>query len=170
MKQLITKEERRVKLLALGAPKKFVDNIGLVAELKYRVEDVEGAYFYLPRIANYNILSNQNVVPVFDEGETFCVVIYDDIKAKIIRFELENDSIYDDYDLNWDHLLFDIMFQYFEDEADGDLDLERFKEVADKIGFDYAEPLFNALNIPVEEYNKRYEELENWKTEIRKAL
>lgn len=89
---------------------------------------------------------------------------------KIIRFSLENDSIYKDYGLNWNMLLLDIMFQYFEDQIDNDLFLEKFTDIGKQIGFEYSETLFHLLNIPIEDYNDKYENVELWKQEIAEKL
>ncbi len=95
--KLIPKEERKEKLLQFGAPKPFVDNIGNIEELEFRVEKTDGAYFYLPTIANYKILKGLNIIPIYDEGESFRVFGYTDTIHKIFHFELENDEIYNDY-------------------------------------------------------------------------
>jgi len=170
MKKLITKDLRQIELLKLGAPQIFVENIGKIEELKYRVENVDGAYFYLPTLSEYKILENLNIIPLFDEGNNFCVVAYNDNVKKIIRFELENDKIYKDYGFNWQLLFFDIMFQYFEDQIDDHLSIVKFISVGNKIGFQYSDRLFHLLNLPVEEYNIKYENVEIWKKEIAKEL
>ncbi|WP_299677144.1 hypothetical protein [uncultured Tenacibaculum sp.] len=170
MKKLIPIEERESELLSFGAPKSFIENIGKIPELKFRVEKVDGAYFYFPTISNYQILSGLNIIPIFDEGETFRVFGYNESVKKIFHFELENDQIYTEYGTNWNLLLFDIMFQYFEDDIDEKLNLETFKKVGDKIGFDKSESLYELIDIPLEEYNEKYEELEKWKKEIAEKL
>ena len=57
MAYIIPKENRVEELLNFGIPKVFVENIGKILELKYRIEDVDGAYFYLPTILNYKRLN-----------------------------------------------------------------------------------------------------------------
>jgi len=168
--KLIPRDLRVTELSKIGIPKVFIENVGKINELIYRVEDVDSAYFYLPQISNYKILESFNVVPIFDEGEIFCVFIYNENIKKIIRFSLENDSIYKDYDLNWNMLLLDIMFQYFEDQIDNDLFLEKFTDIGKQIGFEYSETLFHLLNIPIEDYNDKYENAELWKQEIAEKL
>ncbi|MFP3836023.1 hypothetical protein, partial [Chryseobacterium sp. SIMBA_028] len=75
MTSIIPKENRVKELLNFGISEVFVRNIGNIPELKYRIEDVEGAYFYLPTILNYKILNGKRIVPIFDCGESFTVLI-----------------------------------------------------------------------------------------------
>ncbi len=170
MKKLIPIEQRESELIKFGANKIFIKNIGKIDEIKYRVENVDGAYFYFPTIANYEILSGLNIIPIYDEGETFRVFGYNESIQKIFHFELENDQIYTDYGTNWNLLLFDIMFQYFEDDIDEKLDLETFKKVGKELGFDKSESLYKMVDIPLDEYNEKYKELEKWKKEIAEKL
>ena len=169
MKKLIPIEERESELIRFGAPKSFIENIGKIPELEYRVEKVDGAYFYFPTISNYEILNGLNIIPIYDEGESFRVFGYNDSTQKIFHFELENDEIYNDYGTNWDLLFLDIMFQYFNDE-DGELDIETFKKVGEKLGFGKSEALFELLDISIEEYNKKYNELDKWINELAEKL
>ena len=170
MQKLIPIEERESELIKFGAPKSFIENIGKIQELKFHVEKVDGAYFYFPTISNYQILKGLNIIPIFDEGTTFRVFGYNESVQKIFHFELENDQIYTEYGTNWNLLLFDIMFQFFEDDKDEKLDLETFKRVGKKLGFDQSESLYELLDIPLAEYNEKYEELEKWKKEIAEKL
>ena len=170
MRKLIPIEERESKLIKFGAHKDFIKNIGKIDELKYRVESVDGAYFYFPTLANYEILSGLNIIPIYDEGETFRVFGYNESIQKIFQFELENDKIYRDYGTNWKLLLFDIMFQYYEDDIEGTLNIKTFKKVGDKIGFNKSESLYKLLDIPLEDYKERYNEIEKWKNEIAEKL
>jgi hypothetical protein len=73
MKKLIPIEERKSQLIKFGANKDFIENIEKIDELKYRVENVYGAYFYFPTITNYEILSGLNIIPIYDQGESFRV-------------------------------------------------------------------------------------------------
>lgn len=170
MMKLISRDLRITELLKIGIPEVFLENIGKIDGLISRVEDVDSAYFYLPQISNYKILESFNVVPIFDEGEIFCVFIYNENIRKIIRFSLEHDSVYEDYGINWNLLLLDIMFQYFEDQIDNDLSLENFVNVGNKIGFEYSEKLFHLLNIPIEDYNDKSENIDLWKQKITEEL
>ena len=170
MNQLIPKEERIQSLLEFGAPKSFVENIGNIDQLEFRVEDVDGAYFYLPQIANYKILEGLNIIPIYDEGESFRVFGYNNLTQKIFHFELENDEIYNDYGTNWNLLLLDILFQYFNDDIENGLNIVTFKKVGDKLGFSKSESLFNLLDIPVASYNEKYQDLKKWKTELAEKL
>ena len=170
MMRLIPRDLRITELSKTGIPEVFLENIGKVDELMSRIEDVEGAYFYLPQISNYKILESFNVVPIFDEGEIFCVFLYNENIKKIIRFSLENDSIYKEYGLNWNLLLFDIMFQYFEDQIDNGLSLEKFINVGNKIGFEYSEKLFRLLNIPIKDYNDKSENIDLGKQKLAEEL
>ncbi|GAA4113354.1 hypothetical protein GCM10022393_12290 [Aquimarina addita] len=170
MKKLIPKEERIHELLKFGAPRLFVENIGKIPELEFRIEPVEGAYFYLPTISNYEILKGFTILPIYDEGESFYVLAYTNTIQKIIHFELENDKVYDDYKLNWNLLLMDILIQYFEDTIDDEITMHQFKKVAEQLDFCNAEQLFNLLNCPIDEYNAKNEEQEKWRIEIAKEL
>ncbi|WP_103867457.1 hypothetical protein [Aquimarina sp. I32.4] len=170
MNKLIPQEDRIARLIKFGAPKLFIENIGKIPELEFRIEDVEGAYYYLPTISNYEVLKGFNVIPIYDEGESFYVVIYNAKTTKIIHFELENDEIYHDYNQNWCLLLMDIMIQYYEDVIDDGIEVINFINVAKKIDFHKAEKLFNLLDIPIEEYNIKYNEKEKWRVEIAKEL
>ncbi|MFD2593635.1 hypothetical protein ACFSTE_22545 [Aquimarina hainanensis] len=170
MNKLIPIDKRESKLLEFGAPKSFIENIGKISELKFRVEKVDGAYFYFPTITNYEILSGLNIIPIYDEGESFRVFGYNETIQKIFHFELENDEIYTDYGTNWNLLLLDIMFQYFNDDIENGLDIVKFKTVGEKLGFDKSETLYKLLNIPVEEYNEKYNEIDSWRNELAKKL
>ncbi|WP_106793888.1 hypothetical protein [Aquimarina sp. Aq78] len=170
MKKLIPIEERESELIRFGANKDFVDNIGKIDELKYRIENVDGAYFYFPTISNYKILNGLNIIPIYDEGESFRVFGYNDSIQKIFHFELENDEVYDDYGTNWNLLFLDIMFEYFNDDIEDELDITKFKEVGGKLGFEKSEILYKLLDIPVDEYNEKYNGLEKWKKELAKKL
>ncbi|WP_101448645.1 hypothetical protein [Aquimarina sp. MAR_2010_214] len=170
MKKLIPIEERESELIRFGANKDFVENIGRIDELKYRVENVDGAYFYFPTISNYKILNGLNIIPIYDEGESFRVFGYNDSIQKIFHFELENDEVYDNYGTNWNLLFLDIMFEYFNDDIEDELDITKFKEIGEKLGFNKSETLYKLLNIPVDEYNEKYNDLEKWKNELAEKL
>ena len=170
MKKLIPIEERKSELLKFGAPKPFIENIGKISELEFRVEKVDGAYFYFPTISNYKILNELNIIPIYDEGESFRVFGYNDSIQKIFHFELENDEIYNDYGTNWNLLFLDILFQYFNDDIEDGLDIMTFKKVGDKLGFEKSESLYKLLDIPVDEYNKKYDRLKEWKNELAEKL
>ena len=166
MIKLIPIDERKSKLIEFGAPKTFIENIEKIPELEFRVEKVDGAYFYFPKILNYKIFNGLNIIPIYDEGESFRVFGYNDSIKKIFHFELENDEIYNDYKTNWNLLFLDIMFQYFNDVIEDGLDITTFKKVGDKLGFDKSETLFKLLNIPVDQYNENYNEVDKWKHEL----
>jgi hypothetical protein len=170
VKKLIPIEERISQLRKFGANKNFVKNIGNIEELEFSVEKVDSAYFYLPTIANYSILQGLQIIPIYNECDSFYVFGYNDTVQKIFYFELENDEIYKDYGTNWNLLLLDILFQYFEDEIERDLTIETFQKVGDKLGFQKSETLYKLLDIPVELYNVKYEELDKWKREIAETL
>jgi len=169
MKNLIPKERRHDELIRFGAPKEFIENIGKIQELKYNVENVDGAYYYLPTIADYNILKGLNIIPIYDEAESFTMFGYNDDEQKIFHFELENNQIYREYGTNWSLLLFDIMFQYFENNID-DINSKAFLEVGKKIGFIKAEQLFKLLNVPSDKYPENYSQIQKWKKELVKKL
>jgi len=166
MEKLIPIEERKSKLIEFGAPESFIENIGKIPELEFSIEKIDGAYFYFPKISNYKILSKLNIIPIYCEGESFRVFGYNDTIQKIFHFELENDEIYNDYGTNWNLLFLDIMFQYYNDDIENGLDIITFKKVGEKLGFDKSETLFKLLDIPVDEYNAKYNELDKWKNEL----
>nr|WP_199156515.1 hypothetical protein [Pedobacter sp. ASV2] len=170
MTSIIPKENRVKELLNFGIPEVFVRNIGNIPELKYRIEDVEGAYFYLPTILNYKILSGKRIVPIFDCGESFTVLIIDNEVKKIIKFELENDYVYTDYGSNVDLMLMDIMTEYFDDHIDDEIDLEKYISVGSRIGFNKSEGLFHLRNLPIDDYNSKSEDMDDWRIEIAKEL
>jgi len=170
MVSLVSKERRKELLVQFGAPPIFIENIGHIDELKFRLEDIEGSYFYLPKISNYKILQGLNIIPIYDEGDSFRVFAYNDAVRKIIYFELENDQVYKNYDTNWALLLFDIMFQYFNDDIENGLTIEKFTHVGEQIGFKKSASLFRLLDIPLDEFNKKYNKVEKWKKEITKTL
>lgn len=170
MTQIISKENRLNELLNFGFPKEFIENIGKIPELAYRVEDVEGAYFYLPTILSYTILNGKSILPIYGSGESFWVLIDDNESQKIIKFELECDQIYTDYGDNWELLLMDIMIEYFDDHIDDEIGIEKFQSVANKIGFNKSEALFRLRNLSIDEYNEKSEDMEQWRNEIAKEL
>ncbi|MCS4229242.1 hypothetical protein [Sphingobacterium sp. BIGb0165] len=170
MTDIIAKEERIKELLNFGLPKVFLENIGNIPELEYRIEDVDGAYFYLPTILNYKILHGKRVVPIFDCGESFTVLLIDSEIEQIIEFELENDQVYKDYGNNVDLMLMDIMIDYFDDHIDDEIDLEKYISVGSRIGFDKSADLFHLRNLPIDDYNSKSENIENWRIEIAKDL
>ncbi len=100
MEKLIPLEERKSKLIEFGAPKIFIENIGKIAELKYHIEKVDSAYFYLPTIKDYKVLKGLNIIPIYNSGETFCIFGYNSSIQKIFQFKLEYDEIYNDYGTN----------------------------------------------------------------------
>ncbi|MDN5477842.1 MAG: hypothetical protein L0G39_12975 [Chryseobacterium sp.] len=170
MTNIIPKGNRVKELLNFGIPEVFVGNIGSIPELKYRIEDVEGAYFYLPTILNYKILNGKRIVPIFDCGESFTVLITDNEGEKIIEFELENDQVYKDYGTNVDLMLMDIMIDYYDDHIDDGIDLEKYVSVGSRIGFNKSEDLFHLRNLPIDDYNSKSEDMDNWRIEIAKEL
>ncbi|KPH13375.1 hypothetical protein [Chryseobacterium sp. ERMR1:04] len=170
MTSIISKENRVKELLNFGIPEVFLGNIGNIPELKYRIEDVEGAYFYLPTVLNYKILNGKRIVPIFDCGESFTVLIIDNEVEKIINFELENDHVYTDYGSNVNLMLMDIMTEYFDDHIDDEIDLEKYISVGSRIGFNKSEDLFHLRNLPIDDYNSKSEDMDNWRLEIAKEL
>jgi hypothetical protein len=170
MKKLTPWEERDEKLLNYGIPKPFIDNIGKIDELEFLVEEPKGAYFYFPTMLSYTIFSNVEVTPIYDCGEIFYALFEKDNRCKIVKLELENDQIDSDYGQNWDLLLMDIMIEYYDAEAEDGIELEKFKNVGLKIGFNKAEKLFKLRDLSIEEYNLKFEENEKWRIEIANRL
>ncbi|WP_316828917.1 hypothetical protein [Pedobacter miscanthi] len=170
MTRIICKEDREIQLLNLGMPLAFLKSIGNTLELKSRVEDVDGAYFYLPGIINYEILKDKYVVPIYSSGESFYMILYDEKTQNIIHFELENDQVYEDYSNNWELLLMDIMIVYFDDHIDDELSIEDFISLGNKIGFEKSKDLFQFRNIPIEDYYIKSEKAKEWRNEIAKGL
>ncbi len=170
MNKLIPIEERQSKLIEFGAPKPFIENIGKIPELEFSVENVEGAYFYFPTITNYKILSGLNIIPIYDSGESFYVFGYNELTQKIFHFELENDEIYNEYGTNWNLLLLEIMINLFDQYIDTDIDKNRFIEIGKKIGFAKSSQLFDLKNIPIDEYNEKFQNNQQWEIEIAEKL
>ncbi|SFB81654.1 hypothetical protein SAMN04489722_1011 [Algibacter lectus] len=170
MNKLIPIEERESKLLKFGAPKLFIDNIGKIPELEFTVEYVTNAYSYIPDISYYEILKGFNVIPIYDEGESFYVFLYNDKVKKIIHFELENDEIYNSYGQNWNHLLLDIMINCFDLYLEDEITQKEYIEIGNKIGFEQTAELFKLRNLPKEELNKKFENNDEWEMEIAKKL
>jgi hypothetical protein len=48
--------------------------------------------------------------------------------------------------------------------------VKTFKNVGDQLGFEKSESLYKLLDIPVEDYDENYTNLEKWKTEIASTL
>ncbi|KFE97625.1 hypothetical protein [Chryseobacterium luteum] len=170
MTYIIPKENRIKELLNFGLPKIFIENIGNLEELKYRVEDVDNAYFYLPTILDYEILNGKRIVPIFSCGESFMVLILDNETEKIIYFELENDQVYKDYGRNIDLMLMDIMINYFDDHIDDEIVLGKYISIGERIGFEKSKELFQLRNLSIDDYNSKAENIENWRIEIAKEL
>ena len=92
------------------------------------------------------------------------------MSQKIIHFELENDEVYIDYGLNWQLLLMDILINFFELKVEDGLNSATFCAVGDHVGFERSLQLFDLLNIPVHEYNQKFEHMEAWRIEMAAAL
>ena len=167
---LTTKENRVGRLLENGIPKNFVENIGEIEELKYSVEKTDGAYFYIPIISNYEIIIGHEITPIYDCGDSFCVLAIKDNTKRIIYFELENDEIYRDYGLNWALVLLDIMIDYFDFAIDDGMTIQEFEAVGEKIGFGKSKELFLLRNLSTEEYNANFSDDEKWRQEIAEKL
>lgn len=167
---LTPRPARNEELRKHRIPEGLLKNIGKIKELKYRVEGVENSYFYLPTINEYEILKDKIVTPIYDSATSFWALIKSKNEKKIISFEIEYDEIKVDYKMNWDLLLLDIMIQYFDDEIDSVLSLEKFTEVGNKIGFNKSKELFKLRNLSAEEYNLKFREDKNWRIEIAKEL
>ncbi|WP_276165431.1 hypothetical protein [Zobellia alginiliquefaciens] len=170
MKKLIPKEDRVKELLKFGIPEKFIKGIGNIEELEFMVEDINGAYFYLPTISDYSFLKNLNIIPIYDRGQTFYVFAYNEEIKKIIQFGLESQKIRKDYGENWNLLLLGIMIDLFDQYIEDDIGKEKFVEVGNKIGFEKSAELFDLRNLPVEEFNKKLEDNEKWELEIAEKL
>lgn len=170
MTGIVTRENRIKVLQEFGFPKVFIENIGNIEELAFRVESEDSAYFYLPSILNYDILTGKEVTPIFCSGECFTVLLRDDNDERIVHFELEHDEIYTDYGTNVEMLLMDIMIEYYDDSGDDIVSLEYFIQVGNQIGFTKSEELYRLRNLSVEEYNEKYEDEEGWRIEIAEAL
>ena len=169
MKKLIPREERNEKLINFGIPKQFLSSIGTIDELDFIVEDPKGAYFYFPTM-DYKIFSGFEVTPIFYHGEEFYALFEKNKVGKIVRFELENDEIYSDYRLNWNLLLMDILWDYFDLAIEEDNSMALFCSVGEKLGFLYAEKLYQCLNIPSDERSIKLENQKKWKVEVAEKI
>lgn len=167
---LIPRMKRNEELKKAGIPEALLENIGKIEELEFRIEGVENAYFYLPTISDYEILKNKVVVPIYDSATSIWVLLKSENESNIVYFEIEQDEVYQNYGVNWDLLLLDIMIQYFDDEIDSGLSLEKFAEVGEKIGFEKSKELFNLRNLSNEEYNLKFQDEKSWRIEIAKIL
>src|SRR5688500_10606353 len=103
--KLVSEDERASELRNLGIPEKFLAYIGNVEQLRFQVEKPDAAYYYLRKISEYKILKGLSIVPIYNCGELFYVLSYDESARRIIKFEPEHDEIYRDYGLNWNLLL-----------------------------------------------------------------
>jgi hypothetical protein len=109
-------------------------------------------------------------VPIFSCGESFTILVFDNETEKIVYFELENDQIYKDYGKNVDLMLMDIMIEYFDDHIDDEIILKNYISVGSKIGFEKSEELFQLRNLPIDDYNLKSYDMENWRIEIATEL
>ena len=164
--ELVSQDKRPSKLLEQGIPLKFLESIGRVKELKFQVEPPEGAYHYFPSISNYEILKDCKVTPIFDQGESFWAVANTDDQARIIHFELEKDEVYQDFGLNWNLLLLEIMIDYYDFAIIDEITLEEFESVGNQIGFEQSRELFHLRNLSVEDYNSKFKDDKKWRAEI----
>jgi len=62
------------------------------------------------------------------------------------------------------------MIQFYEDDLDEVLDVESFKKVGDQLGFNQSETLYKLLDISVEEYNEKYNDMDKGIIEIAKKM
>ncbi|QWX82525.1 hypothetical protein H0I23_08540 [Cellulophaga sp. HaHaR_3_176] len=169
MKKLIPREERNEKLISCGIPEQFLSSIGNIDELDFMVEDPKGAYFYFPTM-DYKIFSGFEVTPIFNCGEEFYALFEKNDIRKIVRFELENDEIYSDYGLNWNLLLMDILWRYFDLALEEDDSMSLFCSVGKRLGFLYSEKLYQCLNIPSDEISIKLENKKKWKIEVAEKI
>jgi hypothetical protein len=167
---LISLEKRTIELRKFSIPERFLENIGNIEQLKFRLKNPDSAYFYFPKIANYQILKDLNVIPIYNCGETFYVLTYNQDLKRIIKFELERDEIYKNYGLNWNLLLLDIMIDYFDSEIEDELSLKEFQSVGEKLGFMQSKELYTLRNLSIEEYNAKFSDDKNWRLEIAKKI
>lgn len=137
---------------------------------RHLVEPPQTAYSYLAGMAHYKILSGKTVVPLFGNGTYLHALVTDKNSSNILCFEVENDEVYRDFGLNWQLLMFNILFDYFELHADEGLTRDQFIERGTELGFHFPSGLFELIDLPIEEYNERYEDLDNWKMEIARTL
>ncbi|ALU26727.1 MULTISPECIES: hypothetical protein [Myroides] len=170
MTEIVAKESRVKRLQDFGLPQVFIENIGNIEELEFRVESEDSAYYYLPSILNYDILVGKEVTPIFCCGVSFTVLLQENDDERIVYFELECDEIYRDYGTNVELLLMDIMIEYYDDTVEDGVSLEDFIQVGNKIGFAKSEELYRLRNLSVEEYNEKYEDVDGWRIEIAEAL
>lgn len=170
MKKLTPKEERQSKLLKYGIPQQFLNNIGEIDELDYSLQKPEGAYFYFPTMTEYTIFTDVEVTPIFDCGENFYALFEKDNGSEIVEFELENDEIYTHYGLNWNLLILDVMWDYFDFAIEEDDSLKLFCAVGEKLGFPYSEKLYELLDITGEEISIKMQDRKKWKNDVAKSL
>ena len=170
MKKLTPQEERYARLSHFGIPEQFFNSIGNIEELEFQVQEPKGAYFYFPTMTDYQIFSEVEVTPIFDCDETFYALFEKEKVSKIVRFELENDEIYTDYGLNWNLLLLDVLWSYYDVAIEEKSSKALFCAVGKQLGFKSSEKLFQLLHIPEEELEKKMNTEGDWKIEIAKEL
>ena len=168
--KLTSIEERKAKLLKFKIPELFLNNTGEIDELEFVVMEPKASYFYFPTMTHFTIFSNFEITPIFDCGDTFYTLFESNTISKIVYFSLEEDKIYKDYGLNWNLLIMDVLWSYFDLVIEEDNSLELFCSVGEKIGFPYSEKLFEQLNITSDEISAKMHDQEKWKKEVAKIL
>ena len=94
--------------------------------------------------AQHECLSGWEVTPVCDgsNGEVFHVLLSTPDESKFVRFELENDEIYDDYGSDFQALLADLLIDLYEFS---ELPVDELVDVGERLGFVRPAALFRAL-------------------------
>ncbi|MGJ8685754.1 MAG: hypothetical protein ACSHWW_14075 [Nonlabens sp.] len=121
MKQmnLIEDSKRKEVLLQFGIPRVFLDAIDNIKTIDSKLTSCinypKGAYYYLPKIANYSIYKGYNVVPICDsgQGDSFYLLLYNNTEQKIIYNEIEQDEIYANFGLNINAVITTILIEFY---------------------------------------------------------
>lgn len=147
---IIPLEQRAEVLLRAGVPPAFLaamDKLESLAKLRFCISRPDGAYHYVPQIADgYKSLKGWDITPVCDgsNGDVFYVHMARGGESRFAHFELEVDEIYDDYGTNFQRMLADLLIDYY--EFDDEAELAGLIAVGDQLGFVNSAGLFKALD------------------------
>jgi hypothetical protein len=172
---LVEEKNRKELLIQFGFSQEFLEAIDAIKSidksLSYVMNYPEGAYYYLPTIANYSIYRGYKVVPICDsgQGDSFYTFLFNDTEQKIIYNEIERDEVYANFGLNTNALIASILIEYYDLMDDEEVEdrvsvVERISEIGFKLGVDkeitsnFMQRVFDA-----EDYNEdRFSHSRKW--------
>lgn len=168
---IIEAEKRRDILVSAGVPEQFLSAIEYperFEDLKFMAKAPDGFYFYMPSVLdNYKILSGYDVTPIYEgsNGDTYYVLLTRDEEIRFIHFELEQDSIYEDYGSSFQLMLADFLIDYYEFATE--VSIEQLSDYGVKLGFKNAKRLFEALEEADQNgIRKTFELDKKWRNEV----